>query len=145
MSADSLPITASRFATALTDLPLSSLYAKASELRNSIAHLQKSNVELQEWVEKEGDKDCYEAYVENQEVIKRMEERIEMVKKEVTEIRGLPWEPESLKTAERPAEIAGDAEMTDGERQAATRNGAAGAGGRQNGTSGAQEEEGVYL
>ncbi|KAF2272583.1 uncharacterized protein EI97DRAFT_354501, partial [Westerdykella ornata] len=82
MSAESRPITAARFAAALTELPISSLHAKIAELKNSISHLEKSNAELEEYVRQESDRDCYEALVENKEVIRRMEERIELVKKE---------------------------------------------------------------
>ncbi|KAJ4296829.1 hypothetical protein N0V90_006877 [Kalmusia sp. IMI 367209] len=94
MSAESTPISSARFAKALADLSVSSLHAKAAELRNSIVHLQKSNAELEEYVRQEEDKELYEAILENREVIARMEERIELVKKEVTEIRCLPWAPD---------------------------------------------------
>ncbi|KAF2745444.1 hypothetical protein M011DRAFT_136690 [Sporormia fimetaria CBS 119925] len=90
MSSTSLPISASRFAAALHDLPLSSLHAKIHELENSITHLQKSNTELESFVRENDDRDCYEALIENKDVIKRMEERVELVKKEITEDRGLP-------------------------------------------------------
>lgn len=92
MSAESLPITPARFAAALTELPIFSLHAKIAELKNSISHLEKSNAELEDYIRQESDRDCYEALIENKEVIRRMEERIELVKKEITEIRGLPLE-----------------------------------------------------
>ncbi|KAF2447937.1 hypothetical protein P171DRAFT_339249, partial [Karstenula rhodostoma CBS 690.94] len=82
MSAEALPITSARFAQALESLSVSSLHAKAAELRNSIAHLEKSNAELEEYVRQEQDKELYEAILENREVIKRMGERIELIKKE---------------------------------------------------------------
>ncbi|KAI9862479.1 MAG: hypothetical protein M1813_004330 [Trichoglossum hirsutum] len=85
----STPITATAFALALPPLPLSSLRAKAAELQNSIAHLASSNAELQSYADA-GDKDCEEAIEENREVIKRMEERIELVRVEV-ERRGFKW------------------------------------------------------
>lgn len=94
MSSTSLPITHARFAAALTDLPLSALHAKISELKNSIAHLEKSNAELEEYVRQENDKDCYEALMENKDVMARMQERIELVKREIVEVRGLPLGPE---------------------------------------------------
>ncbi|KAL1840653.1 hypothetical protein VTJ49DRAFT_261 [Mycothermus thermophilus] len=51
MSAESQPITPARFAAALKDLPLSSLYLKLLELRNSIAHLDYSNEQLRPYAE----------------------------------------------------------------------------------------------
>ncbi|PSN72857.1 hypothetical protein BS50DRAFT_171596 [Corynespora cassiicola Philippines] len=100
MSADALPISAPRFAAALKDLSLPSLHAKVAELRNSIAHLQKSNLELEEFVRQEDDRDCYEALLENREVIKRMEERIELVRVEVVEVRAMPWVEEEKEKKE---------------------------------------------
>jgi hypothetical protein len=93
MSSTTLPITPARFAAALADLPISSLHAKITELRNNIAHLQKSNQELEDYIRENADKDCYEALMENKDVIKRFEERIELVKREITEVRGLPLGP----------------------------------------------------
>jgi hypothetical protein len=94
MSADALPITADRFAAALADLPLSSLYAKAVELRNSIAHLQRSNAELQAHLDGlpsgQRDRDCEEAITENVVVIERMRERVGLLTVEV-ERRGGRW------------------------------------------------------
>ncbi|WEW55674.1 hypothetical protein PRK78_001107 [Emydomyces testavorans] len=92
MSAESLPITPTAFAAALKDLTIASLYAKVSELRNSVAHLQRSNTELKQYVESlpDGDQDCEQAVLENEEVIKRMSERIFLVKSEV-ETRGQQW------------------------------------------------------
>ena len=89
MSATATPIPPARFAAALRDLPLSSLHAKAAELRNSIAHLLSSNKELKPFAET-GDKDCAEAITENEEVIRRMEERISLLRIEVEE-RGMKW------------------------------------------------------
>ena len=92
MSADSQPINAAAFAEALIALPLSSLYAKLFELRNSIAHLQRSNDELKRFIgaSPDGDKDYEEAIEENEVVVKRIEERIELVKVEM-EKRGQKW------------------------------------------------------
>jgi len=89
MSATATPIPPARFAAALRDLPLSSLHAKAAELRNSIAHLLSSNEELKPFAEA-GDRDCAEAVMENEEVIRRMEERISLLRIEV-EGRGMKW------------------------------------------------------
>lgn len=90
MSADALPISPARFADALTSLPLANLHFKAAELRNSIAHLQASNVQLKPYAD-DGDRECAEALKENVDVIQRMEERIELVKQEV-EGRGYKWD-----------------------------------------------------
>ncbi len=89
------PITPARFAAALQDLPLSSLALKVAELRNSIAHLDYSNEQLKPFAHpatpgEEGDPDCAEAIVENEDVIARMNERIALVKDEV-ERRGASW------------------------------------------------------
>ena len=141
MSSEAQPITASRFSAALKDLSISSLHAKVAELRNSIAHLEVSNFQLEEFVRQENDKDCYEALTENKEVIKRMEERIELVRIEIVENRGMPFEP---KEAKKDVPETGTIAIT-------TQNGDVRAdadGPRQNGTSeGSQsrEEEGVFL
>ncbi|KAF2866736.1 hypothetical protein BDV95DRAFT_528956, partial [Massariosphaeria phaeospora] len=95
----STPITASRFSDALTTLPLSALYAKAAELRNSIAHLQRSNAELEDYIRAhdadadadDNDRECYEALLENKDVVARFAERIALVRREVEDVRGLPW------------------------------------------------------
>jgi hypothetical protein len=89
MSSLASPISAARFASALADLPVSSLFAKAAELRNSIAHLEISNIQLQR-LSDEGDEDYENAISENVEVIDRMKERIELVKNE-TVGRGIQW------------------------------------------------------
>ena len=105
MSADALPITADRFAAALADLPLSNLYAKAAEIRNSIAHLQRSNVELQAHLDSlpsgQRDRDCEEAITENVVVIERMHERVGLLAVEV-ERRGGRWHDE--RTGEEEAD-----------------------------------------
>ncbi|KAK2760912.1 hypothetical protein FQN54_002154 [Arachnomyces sp. PD_36] len=92
MSASSVPINPTAFAEALTSLPLGSLYAKGAEIQNSIAHLQRSNEELQQFIQETegGDKDCEDAVKENEVVIGRMEERIELLKTEI-EGRGQTW------------------------------------------------------
>ncbi|KAG6997840.1 aminomethyltransferase [Physcia stellaris] len=89
MSSNATPISPARFAAALPSLPLPNLHLKAAELRNSIAHLEYSNHQLQPLAE-EGDRDCKEAVEENKETIARMEERIELLKAEV-EGRGFRW------------------------------------------------------
>lgn len=113
MSAESQPITPARFAAALPDLSVESLHAKGAEIRNSIAHLKSSNEQLREFA-MEGDKDCYEAMIENEEVIERMEHRIEMLKAEV-EARGLRWIEEHEKPQENGAGEDEDTHMEDAE------------------------------
>jgi hypothetical protein len=98
MSSATTPISPARFAAALKDLPLSTLHLKAAELRNSIAHLDYSNEQLKPFAEgtNEGnsngqlDQDCIDAIKENEVVIARMVERIELLKQEV-EGRGSSW------------------------------------------------------
>lgn len=103
MSSESQPITPERFAEAIKDLPLSALHAKASEIRNSIAHLRRSNEELQTFItescESETDKRELESYVaENEGVIAAMKERVQLLKDEV-EWRGQRWVEEDEKSA----------------------------------------------
>jgi hypothetical protein len=103
MSSESQPISAERFAEAIQDLPAENLYSKAHELENSIAHLERSNKALQEYIDsikadmslpeatrREGDKDCSDAVQENQNVINRQRDRINLLKQEV-ERRGGRW------------------------------------------------------
>ncbi|PSS20063.1 hypothetical protein M430DRAFT_65812 [Amorphotheca resinae ATCC 22711] len=96
MSSEAAPISPARFAAALRDLPISSLHLKAAELRNSIAHLDYSNEQLKPFAEGTApeqtgpDPDCVEAIKENEVVIQRMLERIELLKAEV-ESRGAVW------------------------------------------------------
>lgn len=106
MSSSAQPISPTRFAAALTSLPLPNLHLKAAELRNSIAHLEYSNIQLQHFVE-EGDRDCREAIDENEETIMRMEERIALLKKEV-EGRGFAWGDEGVGGGDEANEKTGD-------------------------------------
>ncbi len=122
MSSDSQPISAARFAAALPALSLESLRAKAVEIRNSIAHLKSSNEQLREYAI-QGDKDCYEAMVENEEVIERMVNRIELLKTEV-EGRGMRWVEEEQDGTEKNGESAGEDGGIDGVE--AHRNGSGG-------------------
>jgi hypothetical protein len=134
-SSDALPITPSRFATALPDLPVSALHLKVLELRNSIAHLDYSNEQLRPFAEGTatttttttateaaaqtgGDADCADAIRENEQVIGRMQERIRLVRAEV-ERRGLSWaefqsEAEREEEAAAAAAAAGDSEEKTG-------------------------------
>ncbi|KAJ9164624.1 hypothetical protein NKR19_g1252 [Coniochaeta hoffmannii] len=102
----STPISPARFAAALKDLSLSMLHLKVLELRNSIAHLDYSNEQLRPFAdgteptlaaaaasstsEPQPDQDCIDAIKENEDVIKRMQERIALIKAEVEE-RGCSW------------------------------------------------------
>ncbi|KAF9740966.1 hypothetical protein PMIN03_009252 [Paraphaeosphaeria minitans] len=144
MSASAGPISPARFAAALESLSVSSLHAKAAELRNSVAHLEQSNAELEEYVRQEQDQELYEAILENREVIKRMEERIELVKREVVEVRCLPWAPEEAGTSEPgERESGGVGRATNGViggENAAAREPTNG-----NAAAGGDEEEGVFL
>lgn len=116
MSSESLPISNPRFAAALKDLSLASLHLKTLEIRNSLAHLAYSNAQLRPFADgtqatldtaaaaaasTDGtnnptptvglpDPDCVEAIRENEAVMRRMRERIELVRAEV-EGRGLSW------------------------------------------------------
>lgn len=121
MSESTLPISPARFAAALEDLPLSTLHLKAAELRNSIAHLDYSNEQLKPFASglasttmndvatpQEPDQDCIDAIKENEIVIARMEERIDLLKTEV-ERRGASWrEFEDI----REGEVGGTAPAT---------------------------------
>jgi hypothetical protein len=89
MAAVGHSITSEAFALAIKDLPLENIYTKAAELQNSITHLLTSNVQMQPFAE-EGDVVCRDAIRENDEVIKRMEERIGLCRSEV-ESRGQVW------------------------------------------------------
>ncbi|KAL7628343.1 hypothetical protein AAE478_002545 [Parahypoxylon ruwenzoriense] len=143
MSSESQPISPARFAEALKDLPASNLALKVLELRNSIAHLDYSNAELKPYAEGraptldqqgavgEADQDCIDAIAENEAVIARMQERIELIKTEV-EGRGLNWR-----------EFQGKADDEEGETTTATTttsdaaaNGSSAAGGTTNGVNG---------
>ncbi|KAL8674524.1 MAG: hypothetical protein Q9168_001042 [Polycauliona sp. 1 TL-2023] len=89
MSASAVPISQDQFAVAIAELPIGNLHAKAAELRNSIAHLGYSNEQLQPFAD-DGDQDCADAIKENQEIMARMVDRIDLLRREV-ETRGLPW------------------------------------------------------
>ncbi|KAL6869799.1 hypothetical protein ACO1O0_001130 [Amphichorda felina] len=110
MSADTTPISPTRFAAALKDLPLDALHLKVLEIRNAIAHLQYSNDQLKPFAEGTAtpltpspspattagngdtapDQDCIDAIRENEAVIDRMAERIAVIRIEV-EDRGVSW------------------------------------------------------
>ncbi|GBF66955.1 hypothetical protein TMEN_9678 [Trichophyton mentagrophytes] len=112
MSAESRPIDPGAFAAALKDLPLSSVYAKIAELENSTAHLERSNGELKTFIDQSdgGDKECEDAITENEEVIRRMRERIGLVKLEL-ERRG---EQRPAEQAEQEADEPEDGQGVNG-------------------------------
>jgi len=102
-SADTSPISPARFAEALRELSLPTLHLKALEIRNSILHLRYSNAQLKPYAEGAAttldgadasagrpDPDCVEAIRENEAVIARMEERLQIIRDEV-EGRGHSW------------------------------------------------------
>lgn len=130
MSSTATPIPLNRFAEAITALPLSNLHFKAAELRNSIAHLEYSNLQLQPFAE-EGDEDCTDAIAENEEVMKRMRERIECLKKEV-EGRGFAWGEDEEREDNRGGENANGGAL-DGQME--------GEHGQTNGIRGTMEDE----
>ena len=104
MSHETRPISSAQFSLAIQDLPLENLYAKAKEIENSIAHLERSNRQLQEYSdsikrdetlggevkEEVGDRECLEAIRENAVVVQRQTERVGLLRAEV-ERRGGGW------------------------------------------------------
>jgi hypothetical protein len=142
MSTEALPITPGAFAEAVQELPLAVLYAKVSELTNSITHLHRSNAELRAFLlescDSEEEKKELETYVkENEDVAVSMSERITLLKTEV-ENRGQPWiELDQLK-------IDSNAPVTNGNGHI---NGASGAtqDANEDQSQGEGGEDGVYL
>ena len=118
MSAEALPISPEQFATALETLPVSNLYAKTFEIRNSIAHLERSNAELELFMVESGrDEDCAQAVAENKQVIDRMKQRVELIKAEV-EKRGARWhEADVTEDSGVGAEVATNGQQTEGDPQ----------------------------
>ena len=93
---------------------MENLYAKVSEIRNSISHLERSNKELEEYSDGVGeDADCLAAVRENEEVIKRLNDRIELVKNEVVR-RGQRWH-EGAVNGESNGEVPAGGTLSDGE------------------------------
>ena len=119
MTTLSNPIDPARFALALEDLSLASLHAKAAELRNSLYHLRHSNAQLQHFAD-EGDADCKEVMAENEVVMERFRERVDLLKAEV-EKRGMPWVSWDEEAAQsREGMMNGDAAMVNGDRMEAS-------------------------
>lgn len=120
MSSEAQAIGPEAFAEAIKSLPLSSLYAKVSELRNSIAHLTRSNEELRTYVREseEGpdspDNKELETYVvENEAVMQAMAQRIGLLKAEV-EDRGQQWMEEVLADGDEEASADEEQSMSNG-------------------------------
>ncbi|MCJ1358316.1 MAG: hypothetical protein MMC33_008315 [Icmadophila ericetorum] len=155
MASYSTPISAARFATALPALPLSSLHAKGAEIRNSIAHLQASNEQLKEFMD-QGDRECKEVITENEEVVRRMQERLGLLKVEV-ERRGHVWDGGVERGKAEEGDLARDTEMGDGGEADDGMNGDSSAHtngtssttarghGRQGLTDEAEDDDGVHL
>lgn len=147
----SIPITASIFADAIKELPLSAVYAKVSELRNSISHLRRSNNELRSFIaescETEDDKRELEGYVsENEGVVASMEERIVLLKTEV-ENRGQLWiEPGNPADAREDGnQTTSTVSGTNGDGSASEVAPSTSANGLSGDTNEAREEDGVHL
>jgi len=149
MSAEATPITAARFASALTDLPISSLYAKHAELTNNITHLESSNKQLEDFARENDDRDCYEALLENRQVMKNFNERMDLIRKEVEEVRGLPWRPRDEGEVRKEEGAVGLNGTTPTQNGSSTplSNGPQSAPEQANGstTQAGEDEEGVYL
>ena len=133
MSSSTLPLTAHQFTEAIKELPLSNLHFKAAEIRNSVAHLVSSNQQLQYFAD-DGDSDCKEAIDENVVVIRRMEERIKLLKREV-EDRGFKWgegeeDADADMNGNGRAEVERDAVMPDTRDASGTRREIRSTGGR---------------
>ncbi|KAJ5527860.1 hypothetical protein N7513_012019 [Penicillium frequentans] len=146
MSVQTQAINPEDFAEAIADLPLSAVYSKVSELRNSIAHLHRSNEELRlflaESKDSEEEKKEIEGYVlENEGVVTSMNERISLLKVEV-ERRGQTW----IEEKGEEKNLNGEVQVSE-ETIAPVPNGSVGAGlGDQGSNANAgQEEDGVYL
>ncbi|TQS35611.1 hypothetical protein Golomagni_03964 [Golovinomyces magnicellulatus] len=97
MSDQALPISLDRFKEALQSLPTQTLQLKEAEIQNSIAHLNYSNEQLkpyalghEESMNFQPDQDCIDALKENEIVLVRFRDRIELVRKEL-ERRGINW------------------------------------------------------
>jgi hypothetical protein len=131
MSAEATPITPARFRLAIHDLAISNLHAKAAELRNSLAHLASSNAQLKEFADA-GDRDCADAIRENEIVIQRFQDRIQMLREEV-EGRGMRWVEDTEGEWEgKPRQNGDTMELEPGEL---ARNGASVAAGPNNGAT----------
>lgn len=148
MSAEALPISTAAFTEAIKELPLAVVYAKASELQNSIAHLQRSNHELKTFVAESADtqqeKQELENYIaENEGVISSMSERIGLLKAEV-EGRGQKW----IELDELAPDVKTDAPGGNGAANghgSSAPQGSSSSAGRPGDAQDGEGEDGVYL
>jgi len=96
MSSEAAPISSAAFAEALEALPLSALHLKAAEIRNSLAHLEYSNAQLEPFARppagsaEQPDQVCIDAIEENLGVMAQMRERLRLLREEA-ERRGVGW------------------------------------------------------
>ncbi|RPB04099.1 hypothetical protein L873DRAFT_1786369 [Choiromyces venosus 120613-1] len=86
MSATSAPITPEVFLVAIKDLELEQLHAEAARLQNSLYHLARSNIALQEF---QNDPVLKEAIDDNEATIQRQRQRVQMIVEEIQR-RGFP-------------------------------------------------------
>jgi len=100
--------------------------------------MEASNTQLEDYARDNDDRECYEALLENRQVIKRFEERIVALRREVTEVRGLPWRPIGSEE-----EVRKQGEGVNGVVNGEQRNGAVG--GEGAGAQGEGRENGVFL
>lgn len=147
MATENLPIHPTAFAEAIQELPLSSVYAKVAELRNSIAHLHRSNAELRlfliESQDPEDEKKEIEGYItDNEGVVTSIQERIGLLRTEL-ERRGQPSLEEVLDGQEKDKDSNGRGDGSLGHAPAT--NGTNGSAGGQQDSTGRDGEEGVYL
>ncbi|OQE17265.1 hypothetical protein PENSTE_c021G07096 [Penicillium steckii] len=152
MAAQIITINPEAFIEALKELPLSSIYGKVSELRNSIAHLHRSNAEMTAFMENcetDEEKREMEGYIrENEGVFKSMGERLGMLKDEI-ERRGQKWTEEESSSVSFDGKV-GD--MNGDGDEVVNVNGSGSGSGRvesstttENQVGGDNSEEGVYL
>lgn len=123
----------SRFAAAIAELELDQLHTEASRLKNSLYHLERSNVQLEEFRD---DPDCIEALRENARTAERQLQRVRLIEAEI-EKRGFPVECS-----------APDVEMASGADGAGGADGVGNGHASANGSAPADGEEdgdGVYL
>lgn len=97
MSNHALPISLSHFGEAIKELPLEILYAKFTEINNSIYHLELSNLQLEPYAKGsqasssgQPDMDFLDAIKENKLVITKMHQRLSLLKAEI-ERHGINW------------------------------------------------------
>ncbi|PWW73823.1 hypothetical protein C7212DRAFT_347417 [Tuber magnatum] len=86
MSATSAPITPEAFLVAIKELELEQLHAEAARLQNSLYHLARSNIALQEF---QNDPELKEAIADNEITIQRQKQRVQIIVEEIQR-RGFP-------------------------------------------------------